>query len=195
VPSDSSPTKEGAPAKFIFIPALHVGAAGMHCSSARRGMLRVSFARALLPAPERGLPDLQDVPTRPAEGSELPAAGAAGRAAQVAGGWPGLGGRKLAARRRMTAWVVSSIVLVSGTLMLIDLACVAPRVDEEAGWNRATTRSYLLSLIFSLVVGDLCKVLALTVVSTALLPGILSPRAHVLRFLFRGLAKVLDRIT
>ena len=51
-------------------------------------------------------------------------------------------------------------MLVGGMLGLADLACVAAVVDEEAGWNRATTRAFMLSLVFSLVVGDLIKVVA-----------------------------------
>ena len=38
-------------------------------------------------------------------------------------------------------------------------------VDEEAGWDQATTRAFLLSLVFSLIVGDLIKVIALTFIS------------------------------
>ena len=66
------------------------------------GALRVSFARALLPEPEHGVPDPRDVPNRPPEGSEVRAVGAAGRAL-VGLAWPGLGGRRLASRRRVAA--------------------------------------------------------------------------------------------
>jgi hypothetical protein len=184
--SPKEDVKEGPKAGFVFVPALHVGADGIGSA------LRVSFARALLPEPDRGLPDPRDVPVRPPEGSEVIAAGAAGGRALVGLPWPGLGGRRLASRRRVAAWALSLFALVGGFLGLVDLACVAEVVDEEAGWNQATTRAFMLSLVFSLAVGDLIKVVAITFISGSLLPGYLSPRAHVLRFLFRGLAKVLD---
>ena len=177
--------KEDAKSGGIFVPALHVGAIGMG------GALRVRFARALLPEPALGPPDPLDVPNRPPEGSQVCATGAAGRAI-VGRPWPGLGGRKLASRRRMAAWALSLVALVGGFLMLVDLAVVAEVVDKEAGWNGATSRAFFLSLIFSLLVGDLIKVIALTFITGATLPGYLSPRANVLRALFRGLAKVLD---
>ena len=82
---------------------------------------------------------------------------------------------------------------MGGLLVLVDLACVAAVVDAGAGWNVDTTRAFLLSLAFSLV-GDLLKVIALTFFTASLLPGFLSPRAKVLRLMFRGLTKVIDAV-
>ena len=75
------------------------------------------------------------------------------------------------------------------------MGVAVPRNSLASSLAQATTRAFLLSLVFSLIVGDLFKVVLLTFVSVALLPGFLSSRAHVLRWLFRGLAKVLDYIT
>ena len=93
------------------------------------------------------------------------------------------------------AWVLNGVVLLVCCCVLADLACVASVADESARWNSHTTRAFMLSLVFSLVVGDLLKVLTLTFVSASLLPGFLSPRAKVLRLLLRSLSKVIDGLS
>ena len=172
----------------VFVPALHVGVPAGGCG----GVLRVSFARALLP--EASISPA-DVPVRPAEGAQLRVAGggAAGRAT-VGLAWPGLTPAS-ANKWLLLAWMLNGTVLFAACFILADLACVAPVADEDARWNTDTTRAFLLSLLFSLVAGDLLKVLALTFVSASLLPGFLSPRARVLRVLLRSISKVIDGLS
>lgn len=95
----------------------------------------MQFARALLPEPEHGVPDARDVPNRPPEGSEVRASGAAGRAL-VGLSWPGLGGRRLASRRRMAARDSDSNIPTElrryATCLALSAAVTSIRVSESS---------------------------------------------------------------
>jgi hypothetical protein len=52
-----------------------------------------------------------------------------------------------------------------------------------------------LSLVFSFFVADVVKVIALTFVSAALLPGFLSPRARALRAVLRLVSNALQALS
>ena len=67
--------------------------------------------------------------------------------------------------------------------------------DGGGGWDGHTTRAFFLSLLFSLVVADTVKVLVITFITASLLPGVLSPRAKVLRLLLRSFANALESLS
>jgi hypothetical protein len=178
--------KSGVPdAGCTFVPAVHVGAAA--CGE----RLRVRYVVSMLADPATR-PTAREVPNRPPEGRPLRTAAAEGARAGL--DWPPLAPVG-DSRRLLLVWTCAGVALVGALLVLLDLACVAPVAEEGGGWNASTTRSFLFSLLFMFVAGDVIKVLALTFLSASLLPGFLSPHARGLRLVFRGLNQVVKFIS
>ena len=186
VPSAGSAA--GAPP--CFVPVMHVGAPpGGGCG----GLVRVTFSLRMVLPPYRPPTAAHAVPGRPPVGSVMHTAATDNDRAHAGVEWPGLV-PTAAQPVLLAAWALGGACIVGSLLLLFDLACVGGATEEDGGWNGATTRAFLLSLIFSFLVADLAKVLALTFLSASLLPGFLSPRAKGLRLGLRGAVKVLEAI-
>lgn len=146
-------------AALHFVPALDAGVPlGSSCGS----LVRVRFALRMLPPGCSASPVAASIPRRPPVGTPLLTPAAEGGGATAGGSWPSL--MPLAQQRlAVFAWCLSGVCVLGGLLLLLDLACVAPVVEKEGGWNSSTTRA------FGAAAGSIKRPCALCM--SAVLPG------------------------